>query len=319
MINPTERGPGPEIPAPLDEPANQVIPYANALVLERGIQLERIGRDAWQYLAKGTKSTASLCDITTALGLKVVKVTVKGASRDHHFLLPTTLERLVFRIQVRNLGESIGRIDPAFAHHVPRLTYIAAAAEYHCAQLVDRYVDVLDFITLGGQRLLQMSEDFNLHAPTGAPVYFEFEALVTALIRGYDAARYPLWSAYGAGGSTPKNFRRVVERLSVPKSLEAVLEKAISRYDEIKKYRDCIQHYVDLGSRQSAGRIQLRQGLAWSVFAVLPDNPEARSSEKFRYTDQVDALSYGWSLTDMLLRDLTTVIDALPVKSSGRC
>lgn len=79
---------GPEIPAPLDEPAERVVPFAKTLVLEHGIQLKNVGPDAWQYLAKGSKPTVSLSNITRGLGLSIVKVIIKGASRDHHFLLP---------------------------------------------------------------------------------------------------------------------------------------------------------------------------------------------------------------------------------------
>ncbi len=58
----TEDSTGPEIPAPLDEPAERLSSYAKTLVLERGIQLENAGPDGWRYHAKGSKPTATLSD-----------------------------------------------------------------------------------------------------------------------------------------------------------------------------------------------------------------------------------------------------------------
>ncbi len=58
----TEDAAGPEIPAPLGEPAERLFSYAKTLVLERGIQLENAGPDGWRYHAKGSKPTATLSD-----------------------------------------------------------------------------------------------------------------------------------------------------------------------------------------------------------------------------------------------------------------
>jgi hypothetical protein len=37
------------------------------------------------------------------------------------------------------------------------------------------------------------------------------------------------------------------------------------------------------------------------VLALIPDNPEARSKQKFRYAQRMDALSFGWRAANELL------------------
>jgi len=302
-----EQRAGPEISAPLNELAQRVIPYAKALVLEYGIRLMKVGPDRWEYLAKGSTPTTSLSELTGRLGLKAVKVTIGGATYDHDFLLPTAGNRPVLEMQIQDLSDSVGRVDIAVRQHIMNLAYIAEATTYHCNQLVERYLDALDIVTRDRKSL---SEDFISSGPVAH--YFEFEALVTAVVRAYDTARFPLWRAYGTGGYTPNSFERVVKCLPPLGSMAALCERAVITYQEAKRYRDCIQHYAHFGARLPFARIQLRQGLVWSVLALLPDNPEVKSYEKFKYDGQIDALSCGWRLTNRLLEDLEAVVAALP-------
>ena len=104
---PDEFVPRPEIPAPLDEPVQRILPYAKAVVLERGVYLKHIDEDLWQFRAKGSKSVAPLSEILDGLDLAVVRVTIEsGSSQSLHFLVPRTADRSVLEMQVQALGNS---------------------------------------------------------------------------------------------------------------------------------------------------------------------------------------------------------------------
>ena len=71
--------------------------------------------------------------------------------------------------------------DARFAQDVRNLAYIADATSYHCNQLIERYLDALDFNSRYVPR--NCSEDF---ISSGHAHYFEFEALVTTVVRAME-------------------------------------------------------------------------------------------------------------------------------------
>ena len=115
----------------------------------------------------------------------------------------------------------------------------------------------------------------------------------------------------------PRNFERTVNCIW-PSEPPLAVATALSTYLEAKEYRDCIQHNAHFGARLPFTRIQLRQETAWSVIALLPDNPEVKSYGKFSYDRNIDALSYRWTLTNRLLEDLSALIQALPARQSEK-
>jgi hypothetical protein len=233
----------------------------------------------------------------------------------HDFLAPVTPGQPVLELQVQQLAHDLLiSVETRFVAHVRNLAYIAEATTYHCSQLAAQYLTVLDTVTEGGRNLELFSEDFIFSGATSP--YFEFDALITAAVRAYDTARFPLWAAYGHRGSPPTNFERVVARVNAPTPLTATLADAVEVYNRAKKYRDCLQHYAQFGARLPFSRIQLLKGQVWSAVVLLPDNPEAKSYDKFLYAKQIDALSYGWQVTDGVVGHLTGVVRALPRKSS---
>jgi len=73
-----------------------------------------------------------------------------------------------------------------------------------------------------------------------------------------------------------------------------------------KKYRDCIQHYVNIGSSSWAMMEQLQDSV-WSAIVRIPDNPEARSEHLFIFYKNVDTLTMGWKL----LTEFFAIVDTL--------
>jgi len=121
-------------------------------------------------------------------------------------------------------------------------------------------------------------------------------ARVTAIIRGFDTLRYYLWRKFGRLGSTPSSFERVVNALAndTPADLrQELIEVSAGTYTRVKAYRDCIQHYVDIGS-SSWAMFDLIEDAVWSLIVRVPDNPDARSANSWVFEKDVDALTFGW-------------------------
>ena len=53
-------------------------------------------------------------------------------------------------------------------------------------------------------------------------------------------------------------------------------------------------------------------GDVWSTSIFIPDNPEARSQKKFKFNSQIDALTYGWEITNEVLSVAHAIIDEIP-------
>jgi hypothetical protein len=233
---------------------------------------------------------------------------------EDHFLFPTKLGYPALEMQIQVIEQELLRsIDPSYAQQVMNVAYIAGAVTYHCNQLVTQYEAILNSVTDNGSRLDLFSDDF-VYSRFVSP-YYEFEALVTAVVRAYNTIRFPLWSAFGTSGTAPNNFERVVKVIDLPQQVGHTFEEAVLHCEKAKMYRDCIQHYAHFGARLPFTRVQLLNGIAWSVLALLPDNPEDKSYNSFLYEKQIDALTYGWELTNDLLYYLTVIIESLPARS----
>jgi hypothetical protein len=64
----------------------------------------------------------------------------------------------------------------------------------------------------------------------------------------------------------------------------------------VTKYRDCIHHYVPLDFGLASIDMQEHLPGVWAAWARVPDNPEARSKSRFRFTKDLDALTLGWNI-----------------------
>ena len=53
-----------------------------------------------------------------------------------------------------------------------------------------------------------------------------------------------------------------------------------------------------MGTSLPAARMQKLNGGIWSAMLLIPDNPEAKSGPDFKYANEIDALTYGWKITD---------------------
>ena len=52
----------------------------------------------------------------------------------------------------------------------------------------------------------------------------------------------------------------------------------------------------------------------WSTSIRIPDDPKVESPESFRYDCQLDALTYGWELTNEITAIAQIIVQQIPVR-----
>jgi hypothetical protein len=205
--------------------------------------------------------------------------------------------------------------------HVRRLSYALGVMVYHCANLAELYVRICHRMSLMS-RVDRATSDPLLGFGYNEEPYFEFDALVAAARRLYDAPRELLWQAFdGRAGQMPNaDVHDLVGGLpSIPDALRERLTTSWTQHGaRARDYRDCIAHYAD--SEHGLGNVEMirhRLGV-WSARARIPDNPEVRSRRKFTYAKQLDALDYSLDLTAEVTAFLTAVVEATTSRISLR-
>ncbi len=256
-------------------------------MLERGVELVRAAPADWRFAtAPSEAGFAAPPAASAALQLRPVLASLDEPLRDVPLVLPATNGRLltIYTAELRTVASQ-------------SLIYVMEAALYHLVALTTWCAR--ECAAHGAIHARLGSDAERVVMRPNAP-YFEFEALVTAIVRAFDTLRYSLWRQWGDHGSTPNSYERVVDSLrTCPTSVLNHLSLGASgAYARAKGYRHCIQHYVDIGSASWA-MFELRSKV-WTVTVRVPDNPDARSSAKWTFTSNLDALSLGWELCSEL-------------------
>jgi len=282
------------------------------IIFEKGLELQRENGN-WSSTSNCYKpAQVSPPQITKMYNIRPVVLTVElPVAGSKSFLAPISKGRLL-EIDMADLTQIAPFQDHRFIMWNLDLSYTVGAVIHHCHMLAKSYVEVCrDFSHLPSPSRKMPRPCVFGDQPEP---YYAFEALITAAIRFYMAARRPIWAAFGLGESTPNSFERVVARCTnLPDILRNELQLNLDKYgSKLKQYRDCIEHYVHLGGPiPPAFMEQLDNGL-WLARFRIPDNPEARSANAFRYDSQLDALTYGWAVTDEVVRLARVIIEGLP-------
>jgi hypothetical protein len=139
--------------------------------------------------------------------------------------------------------------------------------------------------------------------------------------RGYDACRYPLWKWFGPRkGKMPGYFYKVLPACDqLDAAIRTDLQQSWSEWGlRMTAYRNCIHHYVPVDFGISTIDMQETLPGVWAAQAKIPDNPEARSKANFTFRKELDALTFGWTITVELLRVLRIVLTAVE-QQQKRC
>jgi hypothetical protein len=179
-----------------------------------------------------------------------------------------------------------------YFHETRSLIFLLYALLYHTKRLAVHYVD-----TIAHHIEFPHPIDADRVTTHSYEAFFEFDALVTAAIRAIDSTRYTLWQAYGEKGSVPSSLRRTIATCRrLPHAVkERVEDTWDNRLAHAKEYRDCIQHYVAVGSASWAMLTRI-DNLFWTMLLRIPDNPETKSAQHFTFDRDLDAMTYAWEL-----------------------
>lgn len=143
--------------------------------------------------------------------------------------------------------------------------------------------------------------------------YYWVESLISAATLAFDSGAMRLWKRYGSGNARPNGLTRtlnVLRQAQHPETPKRDYTRFEATYVQAKEYRDCIQHYVPVtNSILPFARMEDRSNGIWSAVCLLPDNPRARSTNGFRFEQNVEALRYAWLLTNDVAEFVQIVLE----------
>lgn len=278
---------------------NALLDTAERIIFEQGVALYRDKTSDWQCESETGPHSTSPSDITRQFGLRPIAAKFRNSSTFcYSFVLPSRTGKAL-NVQLSEQQQQIyGMKPPTFFLATQSLFYLLHAVIYHCERLAENYAE-------HREQMIKLPNPNNAdrvvsHCYEG---FFEFDALVTAIIRAVDATRYVIWHKYGRNGSVPSSFRRTIDNCTqLPDTLKQL---AVNLWDQhlshAKEYRDCIQHYVSIGS-SSWAMLSRKNDFIWTMLLRIPDNPEVKSAKKFTFNRNLDAMTYGWELiTDLFV------------------
>ncbi len=235
--------------------------------------------------------------------------------RESHLVLNVNWQKDPLGIIVSSLQFPQGLPEDVYVSLLrPRMNvqYVLGALVYHCQELALQYSSICD-AAVGFSQIFSM-KDKTMTCQGQSEAYYEFDALITAARRTYDALRYIIWPVFGTGGSMPRNFPKTLELCgNLSEKLRVRLFNSWETHGtKLTAYRDCIQHYVPISFGIETATLNQVNGGTWSLLLRIPDNPEAKSQRDFQFELGLDALTYGWELTNELIDISTEVIATIP-------
>jgi hypothetical protein len=297
------------------------------IVFEKGIELRCTREKQWAFQSVSEKNEFITSEenpeeiphklfysVYKKYNVRPILLTSSYSGSEHSMLLPSIPMRSL-DVEWSELYRKNSR-DISF-QHLSNLSYSMGTMLYHCKQLAEVYCRICrSFVS---SPFDQLEKDDKAIYGGNPETYFEFDALVTDVIRLYEVLRYVIWIKFGI----PKN--------DVPRSYEDMLKKIPSRKkdfpsllfdrlndnwstigDRAKKYRNCLQHNTPIIHGIPYVRMSRLDDKVWSASIWIPDNPEDKSQVKFIYDSEIDALTYGWELTSEMVKLVKMVVDVAP-------
>jgi hypothetical protein len=275
------------------------------LVYEHGVELH-LSEDGDWCLPQGEQARSVVVDLKDLadMGIRPVFLVQRTSATGSHPLLLTPNGSIARFPRAMELASRRG-----FLYDAHGIAYLGNAIEYHTRRLAESYSSIcrqyVDGCSIPGHPDLGRA----LYGGQSEP-YHEFDALLGAIRRAYDTLRYPLSKLYPTDGRLGDSLVEYLKLCSdVPGGLRRELQGSWEAHGErMKVYRDCIHHYVPLDFGQSSVHMTEILSAVWTVSALIPDNPEARSSRKFTFAGNLDALEYGWPIAIEVLRIMAVVV-----------
>jgi hypothetical protein len=271
------------------------------VTFERGICIKKHKTGEWFYVnSEDPMSVSDPSTVMTSLGVRPVLAEGSNIDARVSFVLPAIRGKLleIYRSEL-NLPEP--------------LKYLMGSMLYHCSALARIYADECTrfveqrSIKIVGDDTLSREKEKGVVERLAEPLY-GFETLITKIIIGYESIRHPIWKKYKSGKNTPRSFVDTVKSCKFPSAIGKRIQSSTENcYLPAKKFKNCIQRHVDIGS-SSWCMFEKKFQLLWLFMARLPDNPEEKSASDFKFDQGLDALTVAWeyvgeffALTDIIL------------------
>jgi hypothetical protein len=282
------------------------------IVFEKGLELCREEDDSFCLQSiRGLQPRKPLMELFERYSVRPILLASRHESGDEFTMLLPAKEKRILDVELSQLIQVAITSDIPSLHHF-NLTYIIGAVIYHCKRLAEVYSEICrNFASFPIPE--ENKSDRQILGNQPEP-YYELDALITAAIRSYDTARYIIWYFFGLSkGDTPASFSKTLKSCEdLPTKLKDRLEYSWTQFGEgAKEYRDCIHHYAPMARAIPYSIMERLENGAWATSTWIPDNPKIRSQKKFTYDLQIDALTYGWELTDEIVEVTRAIVDAV--------
>lgn len=286
------------------------------IIFEKGIETQ-VSDDGNWYFQSVRHGEAVRCAPSlennpyTLRPLLLVYDTPQGLQEN---LLPTHLppaNDLYFCVETGLLGKALS------VTQFHDLIYVFGEAAYHCKLLAYEYCRIAKNFAQAKGRFEGEETGESFAIVHDCNVIYEFDALITAVIRCYSMIRIVLWSIYCAKlGRTPRFFEGFLNKSEndIPTKLHAQLRSSWKDWgDKARHYRNFIQH--DYTLTENGWPLPKTKHLGdniWCISVFLPDNPKEESRDAFVFDKHLDALTYGWELVARMETVFLAIANSLP-------
>ncbi|HUX30617.1 MAG TPA: hypothetical protein VMV78_08320 [Thiobacillus sp.] len=286
------------------------------MIFEHGIELRRDTTGQWVITTDtGHQKQVDPNALAARYGVRPVAAARRWeACLGRTYLLRTGAPRDLV-LGVSDLFRDVRRHDPVgMFFSISALDFVLGALAYHCRQLAEAYVSI---VSTARDMPHESDTDYvGRNHPAIQSAYYELESLLTSARRTYEMMRDPLWRLFGPGkGKAPDTLNETVKACDLPPHLGKRLTVSDDNFpDKLRQYRNCIQHCTPLDAVPRSLMTQPEPGI-WAASCLIPDNPNAKDPRKFVYDKRIDALTYGWQVTNELA-DLTRSLVRIAGSSS---
>jgi hypothetical protein len=277
------------------------------VIFEKGITLQRLGR-FWKCLNSSKPLSLKPTEIETKFEFRpVMKKYLSSSTKNEIYVLLSAKRRQSLTNTMSKISNGLRGVQ-FYPFEPMRIGYSLRDVAYHCLRLAQNYSDLCIksikhnlYSQVQGKSLIAILEWVE-------PCYFEVEACLTSLIRAYELIRYPISNKVCLSKSTPKSYDSLLKQIRNKQSIsspeyfvENIVLSSEREFNMLKSYRDCLQHYTFLSAPISQGILLNLEFDVRACHLYLPDNPDCRSFNNFRYKHSVDSLTFCWEATTYLV------------------
>lgn len=288
------------------------------IVFEKGIEIRLESDGVWRVqsaedkpLPMGAKEINNQYKVQPIVAVRPLSLGI-----DYAFLLSNNEELEILDL-VPSKFYSPFLTDVSALIKACNIGYVLGSVHHHCKRLAIEYSEICRVYAMLPHPEGRSSDQAGF-SYTDEP-YYELDALLTAAHRAYDTIGKINWHVFGPRGDAPHSFENTIEPC---KNLSPFLKDRLNlSWDKFGKkindYRDCIQHYAPLHPGITNVDMMRLQNGVWSISLIIPDNPEVRSQNKYKYDSKIDALKYGWELTNEITEVARLILDEVPKVSAS--